>query len=246
MWSRRVRVNRARAVPALGPAAVRSRPLVPRRSSQLLTACLVTALASCGGRPPPTPPPTFDDDDEEGAIAIAGIELPRLPLDVEVEDLEEGWPRTEAALTMAIPRPPHGADWEVEAWAEEELGAWMRRRAEAVGVAQRALEPVRAGPPEEAVVASMLLGLAYSRFALDLRGIEVPAAFAEDPVRAAAFRNALETASRPLWERALDAFGSCSATAASAPAHSLAAWRERCDREIRAAAAMIDDGAPED
>jgi hypothetical protein len=204
-------------------------------------------LVSCGGRPPPTAPPALPDDmDEDARLSIAGIELPRMPLDVapEDEELAPGWALTERALTMPTPRPPDGAAWEVEAWADEELAAWMGRRAEAVAAAQRALEPARAGHAEHAVVASMLLGLAYSRFALDLRGVAVPDAFAADPVRAEAFRNALTTASGPLWQRALDAYGSCSSTAADEPAHSLDQWRERCDAEGREAEAMLPDPPP--
>lgn len=206
-----------------------------------LGAGIVIAIAGCGSRPPPTPPPSVDLDEEE-PVLVAGIELPALPLDVDRQDLEDGWVATEAALTMPTPRPPDGEDWEVEVWADEELMAWVRRRAEAVSAAQRALEPARTGGDADlSVVASALLGLAYSRFALDLRGIPTPSVFEDDPVRAAAFRSALDAAAAPLWQRALDAYGSCSSVAGAAPAHSLSRWRERCDREIRSVSAMIAD-----
>ncbi|MEC7522176.1 MAG: hypothetical protein VYE22_19980 [Myxococcota bacterium] len=208
-------------------------------------AALALLLAACGGRPPPTAPPPLDEELGEEAdgdgLRIAGIALPRLPLEVSATEppLADGWARAEAALTMPTPRPPEGEAWEVEGWADGELGDWMRRRAEVVGAAQRALEPAREGRPEHSVVASLLLGLAYSRFALDLRGIETPLAFSNDPERAQAFRAAMEQAARPLWLRALDAFGSCAAVAAEAPAHSLARWRERCDAELRAVEPML-------
>ena len=76
-------------------------------------------------------------------------------------------------------------------------------------------------------------------FALDLRGIPTPEAFGESEERARAFQAALENASLPLWQRALDAFGSCSSVAGSEPAHSLDQWREFCDTEIRNAQAML-------
>lgn len=200
-------------------------------------------LVACGGRPPPTPPPPLEDLDEleEGEVTIAGIPLPRMPFEVSPDDpeLAPGWAATEAALTMPTPVPPAGEAWEVESWADGELTEWMRRRAEAVAAAQRALEPAREAEPEYGVVASLLLGLAYSRFAMDLRGIPVPPVFRDDPVRAEAFRNALRTAAEPLWLRALDAFGSCASLAGGAPAHSLAHWRERCDAEGRAVAEML-------
>lgn len=207
---------------------------------------MVAVLSACGGRPPPTPPPSLADElaeDGEGEVRIAGIPLPRLPLEVSPSDpaLAAGWDRAEAALTMPSPRPPTGEAWEVESWADEELGGWMRRRAEIIGAAQRALEPARAGRPEHSVVASFLLGLAYSRFALDLRGIETPHAFAEDPERVRAFRAAMEQAAQPLWLRALDAFGSCASVASAAPAHSLARWRERCDAELRTVEPLLPD-----
>ena len=204
-------------------------------------------LVACGGRPPPTPPPPpAPAEGEADEVAIAGIPLPRMPVEVSPEDpeLAPGWAATETALTMPTPAPPGGEAWEVEAWADGELAGWMRRKAEAVAAAQRALEPARAAEPAYTAVASLLLGLAYSRFALDLRGIPVPRAFRDDPVRAEAFRNALVSAAGPLWQRALDAFGSCASVAAGAPAHSLAHWRERCDAEGRAVAEMLPDAPP--
>lgn len=172
---------------------------------------------------------------------IAGIELPRLPADVSVEEgpLHAGWELTVVALTMPAPRPPRGEAWEVETWADDGLADWMRRRARAITAAQRALESTRHGAPEQSVVASTILGLAYARFALDVRGIGTPRAFAGDERRSRAYREALEVAAQPLWQRALDAFGSCAAVAGSQPAHALGRWREHCDREAREASAML-------
>jgi hypothetical protein len=207
----------------------------------------VVACACAGARPPPVDPPPLDDDDETRP-SIAGIVLPALPVDVEVDDpaLEEGWRRASVALSMPTPRPPAGELWEIEAWVDQELREWMHRRAEAVGAAQHALEPARMGRPELSVVASAILGLAYSRFALDLRGIPTPAVFASNPERARAFQDALHGATGPLWQRALDAFGSCSSAAADAPAHSLSEWREFCDEESASAAAMLPERAASD
>lgn len=204
---------------------------------------VVTLLACGGGRPPPTPPPALDDESGEEGPRIAGVALPRLPIDVSPEDapLAEGWERTARALTMPTPRPPIGEAWEVETWADEELADWMRRRAEAISSAQRALSTAREGAPRYSVVASHLLGLAYTRFAMELRGIPTPVAFAEDEGRTRAFRDALEAAAGPLWLRALDAYGSCSSVAGAQPAHSLDRWREACDREIRVVSRMLPD-----
>ncbi|HEY8431680.1 MAG TPA: hypothetical protein VIL20_25040 [Sandaracinaceae bacterium] len=211
---------------------------------------LAVSIAACASRPPPVDPPPLDEllADDETRASIAGIVLPRMPPDVEPDDpdLEEGWRRAAQALSMPTPRPPHGEAWEVEEWADQELASWMRRRAEAVGAAQRALEQARMGRREASVVASAILGLAYSRFALDLRGIPTPEVFARDPERARAFQEALRRATAPLWQRALDAFGSCSSTAGAAPAHSLDQWREFCDEEIESAAAMLPDDGRDD
>lgn len=183
---------------------------------------------------------------------IAGVTLPRLPVDVTPEDapIAPGWARTEAALTMPTPQPPAGEAWEVETWADEELTDWMRRRAEAVSSAQRALRPAREGAPRYSVVASMLLGLAYTRFAMDVRGIPTPRAFRSSEERAQQFRAALEEAAAPLWLRALDAYGSCSSVAGGQPAHSLDRWREACDAEIRSVNRMLpreaDEGGDDD
>lgn len=207
------------------------------------------AVLGCGGgRPPPTPPPTLDEANAPPEAAIAGIPLPRMPVEVSPEDpaLAPGWAATEVALTMSTPTPPGGETWEVEAWADDELARWMQRRAEAVASAQEALEPARTAQPGYSVVASMLLGLAYSRFALDLRGIPVPPVFRDDPERTRAFLDAMQAAAHPLWQRALDAFGSCASTATEAPAHTLAQWRERCDAESRHAAEMLPDVPPRD
>lgn len=216
-----------------------------QRSIALSAALLI---ACGGGRPPPMAPPALDDDEAEAAdVTVAGIALPRMPLEVtpESEPLADGWSAAVAAITMPTPVPPVGDDWEVESWADGPFRDWMERRTDAVQDAQRALRAAREGPREQSVVASMLLGLVYSRFALDLRGIQVPAVFADDPVRAEAFRNALSTAAHPLWLRALDAFGSCSSVAGGAPAHSLDRWRERCDAEIRFVSEMLPDDPPD-
>ncbi len=186
-------------------------------------------------------PPSLDEaEDAQSRVAIAGIVLPRLPVDVMPDDpeLEEGWRRASRALSMPTPRPPAGEAAEVQAWADEELADWVRRRAEAIGAAQHALERAREGDPQHSVVASAILGLAYSRFALDLRGIPTPEVFA-DRESSRAFQSELHDLANPLWQRAMDAFGSCSSTAGAEPAHSLDQWREFCDGEIRAASAML-------
>jgi hypothetical protein len=199
-------------------------------------------FCACGTRPPPVAPPSYEELlDDERRLSIAGIVLPRMPVDVEPDDpeLEEGWTRASRALSMGTPAPPAGDAYEVGIWADEELTAWIRRRAEAIGEAQRALERARSGSADYSVVASAILGLAYSRFALDLHGISVPEIFTSDPERTRAFQTALRNAARPLWQRALDAFGSCASAAYDAPAHSLEPWREFCDEEIRNANAML-------
>ncbi|HHH28718.1 MAG TPA: hypothetical protein ENK57_10295 [Polyangiaceae bacterium] len=76
---------------------------------------------------------------------------------------------------------------------------------------------------------------------MDLRGLDTPEAFLQDPARAAEYREAVEAAAQPLWQRALDAFGGCAAVARDQPAHSLGRWRERCDLEAREAAEMLPD-----
>ncbi len=218
------------------------------RTSRMLVIA-VLALSSCGGRPPPVDPPAYEEllGDEDEHASIAGIVLPRMPLDVEPDDpeLEQGWQRASQALSMPTPRPPSGDAEEVELWADEELSGWMQRRAEAIGAAQHALERARMGRREVSVVASAVLGLAYSRFALDLRGIPTPVVFAADADRSRAFQDALRSATGPLWQRALDAFGSCASAAGTAPAHSLDQWREFCDGEMESAAAMLPDAQAE-
>lgn len=209
---------------------------------------IALGLLACGRPPPVAPPLPYDDlPDEDEHASIGGIVLPRMPLDVEPDnpELEEGWRRASLALSMPTPHPPTGEAEEVEVWADEELTGWMQRRAQAVGAAQHALERARMGRREVSVVASALLGLAYSRFALDLRGIPTPSIFAVEPDRAHAFQSALRNATGPLWQRALDAFGSCAGAAGAAPAHSLNQWREFCDDEMRNAAAMLPNPEPE-
>ncbi|MGE0788487.1 MAG: hypothetical protein AB7S26_22620 [Sandaracinaceae bacterium] len=218
------------------------------RASILLWSAL--SLACGAGRPPPTPPPALDDDDGGSErVRIAGIRLPRLPVDVSPDDelLANGWAQTEVALRMPTPSPPEGEAWEVEAWASEELPRWMQRRAEAITTAQHALQTARDGDPRYSVVASTLLGIAYSRFAMEVRSIPVPGAFAGDEERQRELHDALEHAAYPIWLHAMDAFGSCSRVAADAPAHSLARWREACDREIHEIEALIpDDPRPDE
>ncbi|MBX3269594.1 MAG: hypothetical protein KF729_05005 [Sandaracinaceae bacterium] len=213
-----------------------------RRLALALT--LALAASACGTRPPLAPPPDVSEEVGAAPPRIAGIELPRLPIDVTPEDpaLREGWSLATQALTMSAPRPPAGEPWEIETWADDALADWMRRRAEIIAAAQRALEGARQGRPDHSVVASTLLGLAYARFAMDLRGLETPETFRDDPERASAYRAAMESAARPLWQRALDAFGSCASVANGEPAHGLGRWRERCDREGREASSMLEDG----
>jgi len=210
---------------------------------RVLALLFSVALTACGGRPPLTPPPDLEAEQNAEPPRIAGIALPRLPVDVSPEDeeLAEGWSLTEQALTMPAPRPPDGEIWEVETWADDALSDWMGRRGAAIAAAQRALDGARHGRPDQSVVASMLLGLAYARFAMDLRGLDTPPAFLDDSERTAQYRQAIEAAAEPLWLRALDAFGSCGSVAAEQPAHSLSRWRERCDREGREASSMLPD-----
>ena len=227
---------------------MRYRWLVRSTLSSVLLASLAAGLAACGGRPPPVAPPDLSEELDAEPPRIAGIELPRLPVDVTAEDeaLAEGWALAERALTMPAPRPPGGEVWEVETWADDALADWMARRGGAIAAAQRALEAARHGRPDQSVVASTLLGLAYARFAMDLRGLDTPPAFVEDDVRSREYREALEAAAQPLWLRALDAFGSCGSVAAEQPAHSLERWREWCDREGREASAMLPDSGDDD
>lgn len=202
---------------------------------------LTFALLACGGPSPILEPPPEPETTADGP-SVAGITLPRLPFGVSLDDevMAGATARVVAALTMPSPRAPRGEVYEVEAWAEGELADWLRRRAEAVAEAQRALEPVRSGDDEGAsVVASALLGLVYARFALDLRGLPVPEVFAADEARREAFHGALVSVAGPLWTRALDAFGSCASLASDVPGYALAPWRRYCDAEAEEAAALL-------
>lgn len=210
-----------------------------RRSSQGLAVAALALAAGCGGQaPPPEAPPSISPPDEAGA-EIVGIPLPLLPADVDPLEapIVAGWSAVEATLLMPTPRPPEGDAGTVEAWVEEGLTPWLTRRGGALVEAQHALDIARQGAAGPSAVASALLGLAYERFALDLRGLPSPEAFARSAEGEAAYRRALERAASPLWRRALDAFGSCASVAAGAPAHSLDRWRRFCDDAV----ARIDD-----
>ena len=194
-------------------------------------------VMGCGStqRSAPVAPP--DPSPSSEAVEIAGIELPDLPMDVAPDDevLSSGWDAARASLVMPALSPPLGERWQVEVWVEEAFPSWLRQRALTLAEAQRALEPARQGDVWHSVVASALLGIVHTRFALDLHGIDVPDAFRSDEERMEAFQLAMRNAARPLWRRAVDAFGSCASAANEAPIHALAAWRQFCDTQLEQA-----------
>lgn len=191
-------------------------------------------LCACG-RPSPTAAPRDHllDLDAEDPVVIAGIELPPLPEDVDPADevLAEGWRGAAQLLVASVPTVPEQSE-EASYWVEEEFANWLGSRAQATIQLQRTLEEARQDEPRYSVVASVLLGLIYSRFALDIRGIETPLEMEHEAVAAHTFREALIRVSQAPLRRAIDAFGSCASVAASAPAYSLARWRAYCDEQI--------------
>lgn len=184
-------------------------------------------LAACGSapRPAPTPPPA---EDLAPTSSLGGVPFPAMPPGVTADDpeLTDGLAILAGSLAAPAPRPPEARE-AFERWADEVLTPWITARGEALGRASRALEGARQGRSDRSVVASAALGVAFERFALDVRGLATPPDWAAD--LADALRRALDRLSRPLLLRARDAYGSCASTAAGAPAYSLARWRRWCD-----------------
>jgi hypothetical protein len=201
-------------------------------------ALLLLLAVGCGGaRPPPVDPPAAE---EAEAFEVAGVDLPPLPYGVEEADLEAGLALLESLLLEAPPEPPEG--YRLEAWLAERLPLWVGDRARRLGALLEALEPARQGESEAlAAVASALLGVAFERSALDLRGLPRPRGLGETRD---AFDDALARLARPLAQRAIDAYGSCASIAAGAPAYSLSRWRTHCDEAAEALTAAAGAGDP--
>ncbi|MBZ0120399.1 MAG: hypothetical protein K8H88_25635, partial [Sandaracinaceae bacterium] len=75
------------------------------------SAWLALLMLACGGAAAPVEEPPIDPADlEDDGASIAGIDLPNLPVDVELDDgvLGEGVLRATDALSMPTPRPPVG------------------------------------------------------------------------------------------------------------------------------------------
>ncbi|MCZ7686465.1 MAG: hypothetical protein M5U28_50005 [Sandaracinaceae bacterium] len=210
------------------------------RAAPLLVAFLTCA---CASQPPPVDPPPLDDliDDGTARVSIGGIVLPRMPPDVgrtirtstRVAPREPGALHADAAAprgrglggggvgrsgALRLDAAARGGGrrraaprWRRRAWAGARRAWWPRRSSASP---TRASRSICAASPRRDV-------------------------FAGDPDRSRAFQEALHRATATLWQRALDAFGSCASAAGAAPAHSLDQWREFCDDEIESASAML-------
>lgn len=181
-----------------------------------------------------------DEDAEDTEIDFAGLSFPPLPRDVELEEgpLAEGLASARRAIALERPTPDASMSSEqMQGWVQGAFATWIRERGALIRETATRLAPDDEDEVGEYVVVSTLLGALLARFAEDVATMPLPTAVQEDEGSRIRYRDAFLTVARPLWERAMDAFGACASASVRARDPRVRAWGTRCDEEVERAQA---------
>ncbi len=208
-----------------------------------VAALIVVAVlaAACGSSAPPVAHNTRRlsgeaalEDEDAPRFVIEGVTLPEPPASVDVDDpaLEPVLHHARELLSRPLPvaesdMPPS----EVGGYVEGRLAIWMNATAQGIRSLWDAMQNLGTGVLSAHVVARTITGATLVALAERLEALPLPLSVRNDPSISDAMRSALDNASRPMRDRAVQAFGACASTAVGSADPTLDEWRLHCDSE---------------
>lgn len=202
---------------------------------------LAALLAGCGGSAPRVEQSgrrlsgeAALADDDAPRFVIEGITLPEPPASVDVDDpaLEPVLHHARELLSRALPvAESQMPAAEVGGYVEGRLAVWMNATAQGIRALWDAMTNLGTRVLSAHVVARTITGATLVALAERIEALPLPASVRSDAALSAAMRDALNNASRPMRDRAVQAFGACASTAVGSADPTLDEWRLHCDAE---------------
>jgi hypothetical protein len=227
----------------------RARERAPARRSPP-TLAILAALAlglGCGSSAPRNELPSRRltgeaalEDDERPRFVVEGLTLPEPPASVDVDEpaLEPVLRHARELLARPLPTPEDATTAsELGAFVEGRLAGWMNATAQGIRSLWGAMQALETRVLGAHVVARAITGATLLALAERLEAVPLPAAIRADATLASGIRDALDNASRPMRERAIQAFGACASESIGSADPTLDEWRLHCDAESTRASA---------
>jgi hypothetical protein len=219
--------------------------VIPRRlgtrREPLLLALLVGSLWGCGASAPPSTTPARRltgeaalEDDEAPRFVVGDLALPEPPASVDADDpaLEPVLRHARELLARELPVPEDSmSSADTSAFVEGRFAGWMNATAQGIRALWDAMQGLTTRVLGAHVVARAITGSTMWALAARIDAWPLPAAVRADASLSAGIRDALENASRPMRERAIQAFGACASAAVGSADPTLDEWRLYCDHE---------------
>ena len=202
-------------------------------------------LAACGGSTPPVEQSgrrlsgeAALEDDDVPRFVLEGVTLPEPPASVDADDPALEPVLHQARELLSRPLPVAEADMpaaDVGRYVEGRLAGWMNATAQGIRALWEAMQNLGTRVLAAHVVARTITGATLVALAERLEAMPLPASVRDDASLSSAMRSALDNASRPMRERAVQAFGACASTAVGSADPTLDEWRVHCDAETERA-----------
>ena len=174
------------------------------------------------------------EDDERPRFVVGELSLPEPPASVDVDEpaLEPVLRHARALLARELPAPEATLTRaELSGFVEGRLAGWMNATAQGVRSLWDATLGLETRTLGVHVVARAITGATLVGLADRVDRLALPESVRADASLASGIHDALDNASRPLRERALQAFGACASAAVGSADPTLDEWRFYCDRE---------------
>ena len=212
---------------------------VRRWAATVPVVALSAWLAACGASAPRPELPSRRltgeaalEDEPRPRFSVEGLELPEPPASVEVDEpaLEPVLRHARALLAPPLPAPDDATTAvDLAAFVEGRLAGWMDATAQGIRALWQAMQGLDTRLLGAHVVARAVTGATLLMLAERLDAMPLPVAIQSDAALASGIRGALEGASRPMRERAVQAFGACASEAVGSADPTLDEWRLHCD-----------------
>lgn len=195
--------------------------------------CFALVLCACGATTP-SPEPTTEGPELPSAEGLALYPVPSEEAPPEMRELLDAL----AGVLAHRLAPPSDESLEgVRAWTDATFTTYLREHLQRVRALEERATPLAERDDADAVVAAIVVAVAYDDFRRALDEIPLPEEIRGDEELAAIFRDAIAGASYPLARRAADAYGWCNQRSERLP-EALRGWAARCSERAAALGAI--------
>jgi hypothetical protein len=213
----------------------------------LVVGCASLLAAGCGSSAPRNELPSRRlageaalEDDERSRFVVGSLTLPEPPASVDVDEpaLEPVLRHARELLARPLPTPEATTSAsELGAFVDGRLAGWMNATAQGIRSLWQAMQQLETRVLGAHVVARAITGATLVALAERIDAMPLPDSIRADAALSSGIRDALDNASRPMRERAIQAFGACASESIGSADPTLDEWRLHCDAESTRASA---------